>query len=292
VGGLVFLANNITSGEQITTFNTTVQTYSKIPLFITCDEEGGRVGRLKSSLEAHSIRAMLKYKDDGKEMAFQNAVTLAQTLKKYGFNMDLAPVADVWSNPKNTVIGDRAFSDDFEEAATLVASAVKGFKSEDVISVLKHFPGHGDTSQDSHYGSAYVTKTLAELRQEEFLPFSAGIDAGADMVMLGHLIVSDVDETPATLSYKIVTDILRGELGFEGIVITDALNMQAMLDHYGAEQIATETVKAGVDILLSPPSLEKSIDAIIAAVESGEIPETRIDESVRRILTLKMQLYD
>jgi beta-N-acetylhexosaminidase len=289
VGGLLHMSGNIKNADQIAKFNVDAQAASGIPLLISCDEEGGRVARLGASLGAHSIRAMLTYKDDGEGMARQNAATIAQALKKYGFNTDMAPVADVMSNPANTVIGDRAYSDDFGQAAALVAAAVEGFKSEGVICALKHFPGHGDTSEDSHDESAYVYKTLGQLRAEEFLPFEAGIAVGADMVMLGHLTVPDIDgERPATLSRNIATGILREQLGFKGVIITDALNMRAVTGKFSAEEIAVMAVEAGADILLAPAGLERSINAVVNAAQRGEISTERIDESVRRIIGMKI----
>ncbi|MDR1217900.1 MAG: glycoside hydrolase family 3 protein [Oscillospiraceae bacterium] len=289
VGGLIYLSSNITSAEQIKKFNETVQSYSRVGMFLAVDEEGGRVGRLKSSLGAHTVGAMFNYKDDGEDIAFQNAVTLSEALKKHGFNMDFAPVADVWSNPQNSVIGDRAYSDDFEQAAILVGAAVRGFKLSNIIAVAKHFPGHGNTSEDSHYGSAYVDKTLDELRAAEFLPFEAAIKSGADMVMLGHLIVRDIDERPATMSRAIIADILRDELGFDGVIVTDALNMQAMSDHFSVEDIAVGAVQAGVDILLTPKNLEKAVSAIEDAVDNDIITMERINQSVMRILAVKKE---
>ena len=289
VGGLLFQKENLTSEEQVINMIQGMQSYSNIPLFIASDEEGGRVARVMETLHPYSLDAMLTYKDMGKDKAYENATLIAESIKKYGFNTAFAPVADVWSNPENTVIGDRAYSDDFEQASELVSTAVQGFKDKGMICSLKHFPGHGDTKVDSHYGAAYVSKTLEQLRKEEFLPFKAGIDAGADMVMIGHLIVPDIDEVPATFSRKIVTDILKKELNFEGIVISDALNMQAISDYYDSSSAAVHAVKAGVDILLCPLDLDESVTALVNAVQSGEILEERIDESVRKILKLKLQ---
>lgn len=287
VGGLLLSSGNIAGSDQVALFNDNVQKYSRIGLFIASDEEGGRVGRLKSSIGAHGVKAMFEYRDAGEETARANAVTLSRALKKHGFNMDLAPVADVWSNPKNTVIGDRAYSDSYEQAAALVAAAVRGFRSENVICALKHFPGHGSTDEDSHSGPAYVGKTLEELRREDLLPFASGIASGADMVMLGHLTVEAIDGASATMSRALATDLLRGELGFGGVVITDALNMKAMTDNFTAGEIAVGAVRAGADALLEPASLEKALAALEGAVAAGELSEARIDESVRRILSLK-----
>lgn len=290
VGGLVLLQGNIKDEQQLITLIQNAQSYSQIGLFLTCDEEGGRVGRLKAALGAHEIGPMLDYKDQGEEVAFQNAVTLSKALKKYGLNMDLAPTADVLSNEENTVIGDRAYSDSYAQAAALIPSAIRGFQSENIVSVLKHFPGHGSTAEDSHDGSAFVHKTLEELRREDFLPFVSGIASGADMVMLGHLIVQEIDgETPAPLSQQIVTEILRKELGFDGVIITDALGMKALTSHYTTEEVALGALKAGVDILLVPESLEAAVQAIESAIDRGELTEERINESVYRILKVKAE---
>ena len=287
VGGLIYDRTNMAGKEQARDMLAAVQSYSRIPLLLACDEEGGRVNRLMATVGTTYIGPMLQYKDQGVGKAAENARIIASDMAALGFNVDFAPVADVWSNPKNTVIGDRAYSDDFSQAADLVAAAVEGFHQGGVACALKHFPGHGDTSADSHNGSVYVYKTLDQLREAELLPFRAGIGAGADMVMIGHLIISGVSEEPALLSPEIVTDLLREELGFTGVVITDSLQMRAMTDVYGAGEIAVGAVLAGVDLLLCPENLEEAVESLTAAVESGEIPESRLDESVLRSLTMK-----
>lgn len=287
VGGLIYDRSNLVSQEQVRTMLANTQSYSKIPLLLTCDEEGGRVNRLMGTIGTTWVGPMLNYREEGPAQATENARIIAEDLLSCGFNMDLAPVADVWSNPNNTVIGDRAYSTDFEEAAQLVAAAVEGFHAGGAACTLKHFPGHGDTSADSHYGSVYVYKTLDELRSAEFLPFASGISAGADAVMMGHLIVQDIDTEPAPFSYKIVTELLRQELDFNGVIITDSLQMQAMTDHYGSGESAVKAVKAGVDLLLCPADLETSATALLDAVECGELTEAEIDAHVLRILTLK-----
>lgn len=290
VGGFIYDKTNMVSREQVTKMLTTVQTYSKIPLILTCDEEGGRVNRLMSTVGTTYIDSMMSYRDQGPEKAAENAETIAGDLVSCGFNTDLAPVADVWSNPENKVIGDRAYSDDFAQAATLVAAAVEGFHAGGVACTLKHFPGHGDTAADSHTGAAYVTKTLDELRSGELLSFQAGIDAGADMVMIGHLTVTDIEDVPALFSYRIVTQLLREEMGFDGVIITDSLQMKAVTDSYGSGQAAVLAVQAGVDILLCPANLEEAVDALLDAVETGVISEERLNESVLRILRLKEEM--
>ena len=266
VAGLLYDDTNLVTMEQAKTMLANVQGYSKIPLILTCDEEGGRVNRLMHTIGTTYIGPMLDYKDQGVDKAAENARTIAADLAACGFNMDLAPVADVWSNRANTAIGDRAYSDDFQQAAQLVSAAVGGFHEGGVACTLKHFPGHGDTSADSHYGSVYVYKTLDELRGAELVPFRAGIEAGADAVMLGHLIMADIDEQPALFSHKVVTGLLREELGFGGVVITDSLDMRAITDHYGSGEIAVAAIQAGVDLLLCPQDLDETIGNFVDGI--------------------------
>ena len=288
VGGIIYGAQNLITKDQVRAMLKSTQDYSALPLIMTCDEEGGRVNRLMSTVGTTYIGAMFDYRDKGPETAYKNALTIASDMRALGFNTDLAPVADVWSNPGNTVIGDRAYSDSFSQAASLIPSAVRGFHDGGVGTALKHFPGHGDTLADSHNSSVYVSKTLEQLRQSEFLPFKAGIDAGSDMVMIGHLTLTEIDEQPAPFSYRIVTEILRGELGFSGVVITDGLQMKAMTSFYTSGEIAVKAVSAGVDSLLCPSDPQEAVTALKDAVASGTVSEQRIDQSVRRILTLKL----
>ena len=287
VGGIVYFAQNMESKDQVKEMIDNSQSYSKVGLFISTDEEGGMVNRLMNTVGTTYIDSMYNYKDEGIQKAHDNAYTIASDMAALGFNMDFAPVADVWSNPDNTVIGERAYSDDYSQAAELVGSAVKGFEDGGVMCTLKHFPGHGDTAEDSHYSSAYVRRTKDEIMADEMQPFTAGIDAGAEFVMVGHLIVPDIDELPATLSYKITTEMLRNEMHFDGIAITDSLAMSSIADNYGVGESAVMSIKAGIDMLLDPTDIDTAIDAVVQAVESGDITEDRIDESVRRILTLK-----
>jgi beta-N-acetylhexosaminidase len=268
---------------------TNTQSYSKLGLLIAVDEEGGVVNRLMSTLGTTHFDSMYNYRNDGTETAHDNAQTIGSDIAAYGFNTDFAPVADVWSNPSNTVIGYRAYSDDYEQAAELVAAAVSGFHDAGVACTLKHFPGHGDTAEDSHYSSAYVSKTKEELEAEEWLPFQTGIDAGADLVMIGHLSVPSLDSVPATISHTIVTDILRGELGFDGVVITDSLEMSSVSNLYSSDELAVLAIEAGVDLLLEPSSFRTAVNGVIAALDSGRLTEERINESVLRILTLKLK---
>lgn len=287
VGGIVYFAKNLESQDQVKEMIDNSQKYSSIGLFVATDEEGGVVNRLMDTVGTTYIGSMYYYKDDGDETAYENAYTIANDMSALGFNLDFAPVADVWSNPDNTVIGERAYSDDYAQAAELVGNAVKGFNDGGVMCTLKHFPGHGDTAEDSHYSSAYVHRTKEEIMADEMQPFRSGIEAGAEFVMVGHLIVPDIDEVPATLSYKIATGILREELKFEGVAITDSFEMESIADNYSVDDAVVMSVKAGMDMILQPKDMASAVNSIEQAVADGELSEDRIDESVRRILTLK-----
>ncbi|WP_295156462.1 glycoside hydrolase family 3 protein [uncultured Ruminococcus sp.] len=291
VGGLIYFAQNLVSVDQTKNMISSVQsgnsTVSDIPLFIAVDEEGGGVARCADQLGTTSFRPMYEYRFDGTDTAYSNAYTIAQDISALGFNVDFAPVADTWTNPANTVIGTRAYSDDYSEAAKLVASAVKGFNDGGVICSVKHFPGHGDTSADSHYGAAASYQTADELMAGEYLPFKSGIAAGAEMVMVGHINMVNIDDTPASVSYTMITGELRGKLGYDGVVITDSLAMGAMANYYSSDEIAVKVIQAGGDILLMPYDLASAVNGVENAVANGDISEERIDESVYRILKLK-----
>lgn len=290
VGGFSFGQNNIRNREQITELLNGLQACSDIDLFFCLDEEGGTVWRVmgNDNMDTTRVDSMYAYKDEGGEVAYENAKTIAQDISALGFSVDFAPVSDVWSNPDNTVIGKRAYSDSFTQAAELVSQAVKGFHDGGVACTVKHFPGHGCTVQDSHKGLAIVDRTEEELRENELLPFKAGIEAGADLVMVGHLQVDAFDtEYPATLSYKIVTQLLREELGFDGVVITDSLGMGA-LDNYTETEKCVLALNAGCDILLGVRSPKSTLAGLQSALADGTLTMERVNESVLRILTLKI----
>ena len=293
VGGFVYFSQNIESREQLTEMIANVQSYSKIPLFISVDEEGGRVARLGDAdigVTAHPPMAEIGASGDP-ERARDVGETIGRDLKELGFNMDFAPVADVITVENNEDIGDRSFGSDPELVADMVAAEVEGMQSQNISATLKHFPSNGSTESNTHNEPGVCTRTLEEMRSCEFIPFKAGIEAGADVVMVAHMAAVNVtgDETPSTLSKTIVTDLLRGELGFSKVVISDALNMGAITSVYEPEEAAVAAVEAGVDLLLMSPDAVGAADTIIAKVESGEISEERIDESVRRILSLKQE---
>lgn len=289
VGGFIYSLDNLVTREQTVSMIDSAQSMSEIPLFISADEEGGNVARLMYKLGTTWLDPMYSYKDQGAGVAHDNAYTIGSDMRALHFNTDFAPVADVWTNPNNTVIGDRAYSDDFDQASELVAAAVQGFHDAGVICSLKHFPGHGDTDTDTHSGAATVDKTVEELMDGELKPFISGMEAGADMVMVGHITMTAIDpEHPASLSREVVTGLLREQLGWDGLVITDGLEMGA-LSAWSEGERCVLALEAGVDILLGVSDIPGVVEAITQAVENGELSEARIDESVLRILGLKLE---
>jgi len=289
VCGFIYSQKNLISQEQAKTMVENQQSFSSIPLLTCIDEEGGKVYRLMNRVGTTHMDSMFSYREQGASKAFENAATIAGDMMSLGFNTDFAPVADVWTNPANTVIGSRAYSDSFDQAAELVAAAVRGFNDKGLICTLKHFPGHGDTFEDSHSSLAIVRRSVDELREGEFLPFKSGIEAGADMVMVGHLAVEELGDTPADFSREVVTGLLREELGFDGVVVTDGLSMSAATNYAACGEICVQALEAGCDILLGPENFQEGVQGVLDALESGRLSMERIDESVLRILTMKLE---
>lgn len=285
VGGIVVFGKNIQSPGQLRQFTADWGAAGDVPLFLAVDEEGGRVARLANSegfdLPRYESAAAVQ---DAGEMGR----TIGGYLQEYGFNMDFAPVADVNSNPDNPVIGTRSFSDDPEEVRRQAAAMAEGLLEQGILPVYKHFPGHGDTAEDSHEQLAVTHKTADQLRALEWLPYEGQT---LPAVMVGHIAAPEAGvDGPASLSRTAVTDWLRTELGHEGLVITDSMAMDAIAAAYAPDEAAVQAIEAGVDIVLMPNGLQQAFDGVVQAVESGRIPESRIDESVRRILQAKQQL--
>ena len=287
VAGFLLAGEHIKTAEQLSALTRDLQRAGDNRLMLAVDEEGGRVARLMTVVGTTPLKDMYSYRNEGTKTAYQNAWTLAQDLRRFGFNTDFAPVADVWSVKENDVIGNRAYSDDYDQAAELIASAVHGFRDGGVLCALKHFPGHGSTTTDSHVEAADVRKTLDQLKKQDLKPFAAGIEAGADMVMVGHLTVKAADSVPATMSRAIMTDLLRGEMGFDGVIITDSLQMKAAGAWSDGEK-AVKCLAAGADLLLEIEDVPGAVKALEQAVETGELSEARIDESVLRVLRMKL----
>ena len=293
VGGLIYFAKNIQSEDQLKEMLSNTASYSLFPLFFGVDEEGGKVARVADTLKLDKTVPMGEIGAAGDTQAAYDAYqNIGNYLSSYGFNVDFAPVADVLTNVDNTVIGNRAFSSDAGVAAQMVSSAVTGLQETGVSACLKHFPGHGDTAGDSHTGAAQTDRTKEEMEAEEFLPFQSGIEAGADMIMVGHITapnLTDGDSLPASISEKIITGVLRNELGYQGIIITDAMNMGAITEYYKSDVAAIMALKAGADMVLMPENFEEAYQGVLDAVADGTVSEERIDDSLRRIYRVKLR---
>lgn len=292
VGGIILYQDNLDDAKQAVALVNSMKEVSKqekFPLFIGVDQEGGRISRLPELQKLPTSGKIGQQNDPA--LAYNIGTLLGKELKAFGFNLDFAPVLDVNSNPKNPVIGNRSFGNNPEIVSSLGIQTMKGIQSENIISVVKHFPGHGDTDVDSHFELPVVSKGLEELNDLEFIPFKNAIENGADVVMIAHILLPKIDEElPSSMSYKVITNILREQLQFDGIVITDDMTMNAILGNYTMEQAAVRAVRAGNDIVLVAheyTNVVMAIDAIVQAVKNGEIPEERINESVNRILLLK-----
>lgn len=291
-GGFIVFPQNISTYDGTVEYISKVKSTADIPMIISIDQEGGRVQRIKnmSDVNVQTIPAMLELgKTNDTTLSYDVGAVLAKEIAAFGINTDFAPTLDIFSNPNNTVIGNRAFGTDSQTVINMALPFANGMESQGIIPTFKHFPGHGDTTSDSHVELPVVTKTKEELYQNELLTFKAAIDSNAQMIMTAHIALPNVtgDYTPATLSKVIVNDILRGELGFRGVVITDAINMKALRDNYTLEEICNYSINAGVDIILMPLDPIEASNTIENLVNNGTISEERIDESVNRILTLK-----
>jgi beta-N-acetylhexosaminidase len=298
VGGVIYFAwsNNVANPEQIAGLSNGLQRVatsqrSGIPLLISTDQEHGvvtRVGPPATQLPGNMALGAGRSVPD----AYDAAQISGKELRAIGINQNFAPVSDVNVNAQNPVIGVRSFGSDPALVSDMVAASVDGLQSANVAATGKHFPGHGDTATDSHYGVPIINHTRAQWDSIDAPPFRAAISRGIDTIMTAHIVVPALDPSgvPATLSRPIITDILRGEMGYDGVVITDALTMQGVRDGFGDDRIPVLALKAGVDQLLmpAPGKLDIAYHAVLDAVHSGELTEDRIDQSVHRVLQLKM----
>ena len=301
VGGLIYMEKNLQSPEQVKDMLTNLQEYSmkriKLPMFTAIDEEGGTVTRIsgRSGFDVPSIGEMATVGQTGDiSQASEVGNTMGRYLSNLGFNVDFAPAADVLSNPNNKVVRSRSFGSNPEMVANMAVAVMEGLQSYGVCATFKHFPGHGATTGDTHEGYAYTEKSLEELQACELVPFVKGIERAVPFIMVGHISVPTVigDNTPASLSKTMITEVLREQMGYDGIVITDAMNMGAIVQSYSSAEAAIRTIQAGSDIVLMPADFNSAYQGVMQAIESGSIPTDRIDESVRRILKVKLELMN
>ncbi len=290
-GGVILFAHNCVEAQQLKAFVPQIKALKNAPL-LAIDEEGGRVARLANNdaFGLNKFESMTWLCQHGGDTTVYNAARyIGSYLKDFGFDVDFAPVADVNSNPDNPIIGTRSFSSDPDSVATMVCSYLDGLSANGIIGCIKHFPGHGDTQTDTHLGYAETKKTWQEMLSCEMIPFKAGIKHGVETIMTAHITAPNVDgsNVPSTMSSLILQDKLRNELGYKNLVVTDAMEMGAISQQYTPEEAVVKSIQAGVDVLLCVPKYKKAFDAVVNAVKDGTISESRINESVRRILLLK-----
>lgn len=312
VGGLIYFSKNITGDQQIRDMLSGAVSLSQnagagVPVFTGVDEEGGPLVARIANSGLFNVTQFPNMADIGATGDTSQAANVGSTiggyLKDIGFTVDFAPDADVLTNPDNTVIGPRSFSSDPNVVSNMISAEIPAMTQAGVMPCAKHFPGHGDTAGDSHTGAAESDRTMDDLEGCEFLPFKAAAAAGVPFVMVGHIntpnaIVEDADSAaktganagdslPATLSYKAITQILREELGFKGVVISDSMEMGAITEYYSQADAATKFLQAGGDMVLMPEDLNAAYQGVLDAVNSGSLTEDRVNESCLRILNAK-----
>ncbi len=301
VGGLIYFSGNLENPKQAKALLANTKQYYKeqgiVPPFLATDEEGGQVSRIANNsafgiANVGDMRKIGKTGDSAK--ASDVGTTLGFYLSDIGFNMDMAPDADVLTNPNNKIIGKRSFGTDAELVAQMAVAEAKSMRRQGVLPIYKHFPGHGGTVGDTHEGFVSIDQTLDELYEDELIPFQEAIANDAEVIMVGHISVPRItgNDEPSSLYQYMITDVLRGQMGYEGIVITDAMNMGAISENYSSADMAVKAMNAGVDIILMPVDFAEAYQAVLDAVDSGTISEERIDESVRRILRVKYRLFE
>ena len=285
LGGFILMKDNITTFDNTKKFVDDLQANSDIPMIISIDQEGGKVQRLNllEDIKPTNIPSMYDLgQTNDKELAYQVGKVVAEELRTIGVNVVYAPVLDIYSNKENEVIGNRSFGTNPDEVSDMALSLARGLEENGVIATYKHFPGHGDTSVDSHYDLPVINKSYDELKRFELIPFKKAIDNNAKIIMIGHLNMISIDNEPSSLSKKIITDILYNDYGYKGLVITDALNMGALTKNYTDEEIYTKTINAGTDLLLMPNGSKQTIEYI-----KKNVSEERINKSVEKILRFK-----
>ncbi|WP_326998725.1 beta-N-acetylhexosaminidase [Cohnella kolymensis] len=290
---MIFFRRNLTNASQVSALCDALQRESEIPLFLAIDQEGGMVVRLEEGVTVMP-GAMAQGAAADPELTREAARWSGAELRDIGINMNFAPCLDVNNNPKNPVIGVRSYGENPEHVSLLGTAAIQGYREGGVIAVTKHFPGHGDTASDSHHELPSVPHAADRLDEVELVPFRATIEQGVDAIMTAHVMFPAFEPSgiPATLSRRILTGLLRRQLGFQGVIVTDCLEMNAISETIGVARGSVEAVKAGADLILVSHRLDRQIaalEAVMEAVMAGEIPESRIDEAARRIWNLKMQ---
>ena len=298
VGGIIYFADNIEDPEQLSEMTKKLQSYAEeiegVPVFIGIDEEGGSVTRIaqNDNFEVAKFDTMEEIGALGDtEKAYEAGNEIGKYLAEYGFNVNFAPDADVITVPDNA-IGDRSFGSDANAVSQMVLSYARGLSDAGILACAKHYPDHGAVSEDTHKESAIIDKSWDELEDNEIIPFKEVTKEKIPFIMVSHICVPavTVDEIPSSLSGLLITDKLRGTIGYQGIIITDSLSMGAISDNYSSKEAAVKALQAGVDMLLMPKDFKEAYEGVLGAIEEGTISEERINESVVRIIKEKLKL--
>lgn len=299
VGGVIYNSANLQSPEQVKTMFSNLQKYSKdrvgIPVFIAVDEEGGTVARVSGS-KSMGIKPYPNMSEVGAGKDSNRALQIGAEMGKYladlGFNIDFAPDADVLTNPQNDLLKYRAFGSDPQTVTTMTAAFTKGLQTSGVLATYKHFPGHGSTSADSHKGITVSQQDATELEQVDLVPFKDAVAKDVKLIMVSHVCFPKAfgDNTPASLSKKVVTGWAREKLQYQGILITDAMSMGAISDNYQPSEAAVMAIQAGIDIVLDPKDFDAAYQGVLAAVKSGKISQEQVNQAVTRIVATKLEL--
>ena len=301
VGGIIYMGDNLQAKTQVKEMLSNTNRYSiervGLPMFLCVDEEGGTVARVAGSgrFDVSNVGDMADIGASGTvEDARQAGTTIGTYLSELGFNVDFAPVADVLTNPDNSIVKRRSFGSDSAVVSDMSIAVAEGLKSKGLEAVYKHFPGHGSTAGDTHLGAAFTNKSVDELSESELIPFQKAIDDGANFIMVSHISAPGITghDTTASVSDLLITDVRRGKMGYNGIVVTDAMDMGAISQKYNSDEAACLAIKAGADMILMPADFEAAYNGVLNAVKSGEISEERLDESVTRIVKVKNNISD
>lgn len=291
LGGIIYFRRNLRDASQVEALSAKLQAFACVPLFIAIDQEGGMVVRLEEGVTVIP-GAMAQGAADNAELSRESARMSGAELRGIGINMNFAPCLDVNNNPLNPVIGVRSYGEDPAHVARIGIAAIEGYREGGISAAAKHFPGHGDTSADSHHELPVVPHGVQRLNEIELYPFREAIARGVDAIMTAHVVFPafEPDQVPATLSRRIITGLLRERLGFGGVIVTDCLEMNAISETIGVARGAVEAIKAGADLVLVSHRLDRqkaALEAVLEAVLAGEIPEARIEEAAKRIWSLK-----
>lgn len=290
IGGIVYSKGNIKNAEQLKEMIDNTIGFSKYPLFVGISEESGDGAVLQPALKLDKTASAKELSDAADSNAVTDTYkTIGAYLNENGFNLDFAPCADLTGGKYGESIGSRSFGAGSSESPAMIRASIEGLKETGIVSCAKTFPGQGSASGDPHTAMVEMTRTRSEIEESELIPFKAAIEAGVDMIMVGHFSAPELtgDSMPCSMSKAVMTDLLRNDMGYDGVIITDAMNVPSISEYYGADEVAVKAIKSGADMVMCPENLELAVNAVVEAVKEGTIDERRIDDSLTRVYKIK-----